>query len=472
MLEFKHCSIFPNCSLANNKLKDRVTHRARVEGEKRERESHLAHQQACIPCACAWFISVSQSHSNSGVINNNLPTGPPSGCPACALVKLASVHLPPWQPVCIDNASQRFRRRDKSTWSVMISKRPSSQFSKSASSSRSSSRQPSSQGSWDADDDRSTMSTTEEEPQPLSVSIPHATGPYCPRRPNLHEILAGTAPAPYTLPSFMAFLSSNLCLENLEFTMDAGRYAKHYAKMLSKAGPGAEPAAKDRDYVKLLWVRLIDAYIAPNGSREVNLPSNVRDPILSAATEPMPPAPQTLDLAVRKIYELMDESVLGPFLNSCAEAEAAASWQNRQTTTVSAPAHEDHGPRFHMTRKSRESSPPHNSADGHNSSGMYRMTHPKSLFSSKHSTALVTSNSNTSDPNLTTSWSGPGMTDDSGSTGSPTNESPMTPPLSPPSSDLPSSLSSSPKHGRDNGMWKKLGRLSGMGKKKSSHHEP
>ena len=53
------------------------------------------------------------------------------------------------------------------------------------------------------------------------------------------------------------------------------------------------------------------------------------------------------------------------------------------------------------------------------------------------------------------------MTDDTGSSGSPLGESPMTPPTSPPMSDA------SPK--RDSGMWKKLGRLSGMkvGKKKS-----
>lgn len=55
------------------------------------------------------------------------------------------------------------------------------------------------------------------------------------------------------------------------------------------------------------------------------------------------------------------------------------------------------------------------------------------------------------------------MTDDSGSTGSPVdNNSPMTPPTSPPMSDL-GSPNNSPRTSRDSGMWKKLGRLSGMG---------
>ncbi|QIW97058.1 hypothetical protein AMS68_002576 [Peltaster fructicola] len=241
--------------------------------------------------------------------------------------------------------------------------------------------------------------------------------------------------------------------------MDAGRYGKHYAKMLSKAAEGAEPSAKDRDYVKLLWVRLIDAYIAPNGSREVNLPSFVRDPILNAPTEPMPPASETLDLAVKKTYELMEESVLVPFLNSCSDAEVVA---HNERQTLSAP-NEEHSSMFSRMKKSREASPPH-SADGHTSGG-HRMIPPKARFGGKHSgAALSTSMSNTSDAN----WSGPGMTDDSGSTGSPTNESPMTPPMSSASSDPYSSLSSSPKHSRDTGMWKKLGRLSGMGKKKGS----
>lgn len=244
----------------------------------------------------------------------------------------------------------------------MVAKRPSSQFSKSASSSRSSSRQPPSVRSWDADDE-STMSTEEEHAtpptRPLAVSIPGAAGPFCPRRPGLKEILAGTSPAPWTLPRFMQFLSANLCLENLEFTMDASRYGKHYAKMLSKAGDDGQPPAKDREYVRLLWVRLIDAYLAPNGSREVNLPSNVRDPILNATTTPMPPRPDILDLAVRKTYELMEDSVLVPFLNSCSEEEIP-SWTERQT--ASAP-HEEHGSMFSRMRRSRESSPPHGAAD-------------------------------------------------------------------------------------------------------------
>lgn len=84
--------------------------------------------------------------------------------------------------------------------------------------------------------------------------------------------------------------------------------------------------------------------------------------------------------------------------------------------------------------------------------------HPGSKPDSYAATTTTISDANFS---MTGYGSGSGMTDDTGSSGSPLGESPMTPPTSPPMSDA------SPK--RDSGMWKKLGRLSGMkvGKKKS-----
>lgn len=387
----------------------------------------------------------------------------------------------------------------------MISKRPSSHFTLSNPSSRSSSRYAPSAGGWDADDEDamstsedqilplSTTSSTSSTTRPLSVAIPQASGPYCPRRPNLKEILANSSPPPWTLAAFMAYLSSNLCLENLEFTMDAGRYKKHYAKMLAKAGESGKPSQKDSEYVRLLWVRLIDAYIAPNGSREVNLPSNVRDPILNAETSPMPPAPETLDLAVTKTFELMEESVLVPFLNSAYPQDTGIDPVGTNETShrpgsVSAQTYEEHGSLFSKRKKARDSPPPHMSVEPQahsypSAAGMNRISAPLTLSSSLNksrpstkshpSGSLSTTMSNTSDANLSMlNWSGPGMTDDSGSTGSPTNDGPMTPPMSPPVNDL-GGHAFGQKHGRDSGMWKKLGRLSGMkvGKKKNHSGE-
>ncbi|KAF1990958.1 regulator of G protein signaling superfamily, partial [Aulographum hederae CBS 113979] len=152
--------------------------------------------------------------------------------------------------------------------------------------------------------------------RPLSVAIPRnglgAQGPYCPRRPNLSEILANTAAPPWTLSAFMAYLSQNHCLETLEFTMDASRYRKHYNKMISRSSPDGDEAT----YIKGLWQRLMEAYIVPNGAREVNIPGDVRSTLLSFSDNAEPPHPSMLDPAVGKIYELMEDSVLVPFLNS------------------------------------------------------------------------------------------------------------------------------------------------------------
>lgn len=346
---------------------------------------------------------------------------------------------------------------------------------------------------WDADDE-DTMSTDDYVPsRPLSVAIPKAAnavhGPYCPRRPNLREILANTSEAPWTLAAFMAYLSNNHCLETLEFTMDAGRYKKHYAKMMSRAQKGGEVPSKDREYVQALWQRLVDAYIRPNGSREVNIPGDVRDPIMNLSPAELPPAPETLDPAVAKIYELMEESVLIPFLNSAYPQTAhptisSAPHASDESIPITARTYEDRTSYYRKSRHGRTSpqlktavephahsySPP--SALNRKSTSAVPQTN-KARFSTKLSqstssptTAMSTSGSldavASGSDNVSGSGSGPGMTDDSGSADSPTNESPTTPPTTPPTSDT-----YSPK--RDSGMWKKLGRLSGMkvGKKRS-----
>ena len=379
-------------------------------------------------------------------------------------------------------------------------RKPSSLFSVSTSTSRDSSLYPPSllSAGWDADDE-DTMSISTDDYIPsrrLSVAIPKTGavhGPYCPRRPNLREILANTSEVPWTLAAFMAYLSNNHCLETLEFTMDAGRYKKHYAKMMSRAGSSGKPPSKDQDYVKALWQRLVEAYIQPNGSREVNLPSDVRDPILNHSSDELPPTPETLDPAVAKIYELMEESVLVPFLNSVypqtahPTASSCPSNASDESIPMTARTYQDPTSHFRRSRHVRSSPPPQTAVEPYAHSYtapsvMNRKSAPSPIttrnqarFSTKLSqstsspaaaTSAITSMdavASGSDVNVSGAGSGCGMTDDSGSTDSPANDSPTTPPPnSPPLSDT-----QSPK--RDSGMWKKLGRLSGMkvGKKKS-----
>ncbi|KAF2121392.1 hypothetical protein BDV96DRAFT_564178 [Lophiotrema nucula] len=136
-------------------------------------------------------------------------------------------------------------------------------------------------------------------------------------RPKLSEILANTAPYPYTLSTFMAYLSQQNYLEPLEFTMDASRYRKHYNKMVER-NPGSpiNPLSEESAYVCMLWRRLVDAYIRPEGPREINIPIDTKVPILAQSNTRIPPHPSKLDKAVSNMYEVMEESVLVSFFNS------------------------------------------------------------------------------------------------------------------------------------------------------------
>jgi len=114
----------------------------------------------------------------------------------------------------------------------------------------------------------------------------------------------------------MAFLSQNHCLETLEFTMDAKRYSSAYSDIMS--GQSNFQGSDGMDYLCDLWQKLIGTYVTPQAVREVNLPSPVRDRLLRLPTNGVPPHPTELDEAIRIVYELMNDSVLGPFLESFA----------------------------------------------------------------------------------------------------------------------------------------------------------
>ncbi|KAH7311760.1 RGS domain-containing protein [Stachybotrys elegans] len=129
--------------------------------------------------------------------------------------------------------------------------------------------------------------------------------------PTLSEILRDVSPPPYTLTAFMAYLSQNHCMETLEFTLDSQRYSAFYDQLVSQ---NSNVDACNR--VCALWEKLMQVYIVPCSPREVNIPSSVRDRLLALPTRPTPPHPSELDDAGRIIYELMNDSLLVPFLES------------------------------------------------------------------------------------------------------------------------------------------------------------
>lgn len=157
--------------------------------------------------------------------------------------------------------------------------------------------------------------------------------------PTLTEILLDASPPPWSLTAFMAYLSQNHCMETLEFTLDSQRYASYYQERAAEAVPSADTTAR----LCALWEKLMQVYIVPCAPREVNIPARVRDHLLSVCYGPEPPHPSELDEAGRIIYELMNDSLLVPFLESVA------------------PLHIEHGdeqvrsPRSHTTSRSRGS---------------------------------------------------------------------------------------------------------------------
>lgn len=320
----------------------------------------------------------------------------------------------------------------------------------------------------DTDDERMSSSCSN---RPGSAYV---QGPYCVKRPSLSEVLSNTAPAPYTLSAFMAYLSQNHCLETLEFTMDAGRYRKHFNSITSNEAPPT-PDNEGCAFVRMLWQRLLDAYIVPNGPREVNLPCTIRNHILSIPNNRTPPPPESLDSAVNIVYELMQESVLMPFISDCQQQAACGRmcpWgaQNSDENLYMRGSLDERM----LQRKRDSNSPPpmldfvSNSYSTGSSRHSQRASSPfsVSLGWHRHSANMGPS-----------SWGSTGsgdslmMMEDSG-TSSPTPSNygtPMTPPTTPPTSEamLPHlySATSSPKHGRTvdkaEKSWKKMAQMTG-----------
>lgn len=243
--------------------------------------------------------------------------------------------------------------------------------------------------------------------------------------------------------------------------MDAERYRSHYNNMVEAgANPSTLQVTEEPDFVRMLWYKLLDAYIAPNGPREVNLPASVRDRLMSLPGTSTPPDPSELDVATKIIYELMDESVLVPFLNSVALTRAPESlnlWGSEE----------------HMTdvRVHREDSPPSaNDTLSPSARGLSpRLSHQSHLGrpGPTRLSTILSSTSATSSAEAIDS-----MTDDSTDSPSPSGSAlePMTPPNTPPTSHV-SFKAPSPGSGRtvrsEESGWKKMGAKLGWKRSRS-----
>ncbi|KAK9323535.1 RGS domain-containing protein [Lipomyces orientalis] len=158
------------------------------------------------------------------------------------------------------------------------------------------------------------------------------------RLPTLDDVLSDDAVSPFSLTEFIAYLAQNHCLETLEFTMDVKRYGEVYeAALMNVAFPIVRITAEHRsyDHLMLLWHRITDSYVRPESPRELNLPANVRDDLLSLARVNVPPSPDKFTQAVSAVKDLMNESVFIRFLND-AQAAVVPEEPELEEVTLSA----------------------------------------------------------------------------------------------------------------------------------------
>ncbi|CAI7614740.1 unnamed protein product [Penicillium glandicola] len=291
--------------------------------------------------------------------------------------------------------------------------------------------------------------------RPVSLAI--SSGAFS-MRPTLDEVLANIAPPPYTLSAFMAYLSQNHCLETLEFTMEATRYRDSYYALAERLGPAECP---ETQHLQMLWTRLLTAYIFPGSPREINLSSEVRDALLQYKNVPAPPVPETLDSAVRRIHDLMEESIFLPFVNSHTTSPSMGPSEPfmgpDDFMSLSSTSLDEHPMKRVRSRVSKRISPQSSIKDlpatGHSRSTMsLGAVH---AIGKRSSGALLSTSGESSYLSLTDDSSSPQS--------SPTAEEPMTPPTTPPASEPHPSMQS-PRNRTEN-PWKKMGMKLGFKKR-------
>lgn len=265
--------------------------------------------------------------------------------------------------------------------------------------------------------------------------------------------------------------------------MDADRYTKHYRDMVEKdpSTPVSPQQKPSPEYVRMLWQKLLDAYIAQNAPREVNLPSDVRDHLLSLPCTHLPPDPAALEPAVKIIFELMDESVLVPFLNSVAPSRGpetvASPWTSNESMsdTYMTGSLDERSLSPAKSRNQRDGSPPSSGPAADAVSQSYNGPSTRQSHSSHLSAALGFSRLSANISGSSGNSSGEGidsMTDDSTDSPSPSASAlePMTPPNTPPTSNagfVDVSPGTSPQTNPSG--WKKMGDKLRWKKSRSGH---
>jgi hypothetical protein len=269
-----------------------------------------------------------------------------------------------------------------------------------------------------------------------------------PNRPTLEDVLNNTAPQPYTLAAYTAFLSQQHCLETLEFVTEARRYSDKYDEAcLELTGM---PLTSDTDQgfeLTQMWNRILDIYVKPGAPREINLPAEERDDLVEYPYEPRPAPPGALDPAVKRMYDLMSDSIFIPFCNSlkvpshAQTFNALSDWTSQRDLEPSRLTYDERTGVSRRVASKRKESPPNTSSSNFSPSrsppSQHRPTHSSSLSNalgrSSGSNRLSTHASHAS------AVSESALTDSSegGASPGPVDQDPViTPPTTPPTSEL------------------------------------
>lgn len=244
--------------------------------------------------------------------------------------------------------------------------------------------------------------------------------------------------------------------------MEANRYRDSYYALAGRLGPAAlESDCPENQHLRMLWKRLLSAYIFPGSPREINLSSEVRDALLQYKNVTAPPVPETLDSAVKRIHDLMEESIFLPFVNSHTTSPSMGPSDPfvgpDDFMSLSSTSLDEHPIKTVRSRVSKRTSPQSSTKDlpatGHNRSTM--------SLGAMHALGKRTSGALGSTSGESAYLS---LTDDSSS--SPTAEEPMTPPTTPPASE-PHLPMHSPKLRTEN-PWKKMGMKLGFKKRSTT----
>ncbi len=316
----------------------------------------------------------------------------------------------------------------------------------------------------------------EEPSRARPISMARREGLLSPNRPTLDDVLNNVASAPYTLAAYTAFLSQQHCLETLEFVTESRKYSEKYRE-----------AAEDHAGIKLTtdsdqgfelmqdWTRLLDVYVKPGAPREINLPAEERDDLVDQSYDPTPAPPEALDPAVKRMYDLMSDSIFIPFCNSlkvpthAQTYNALSDWPVREEMEPSRLTYDDRSGMQRRQASKRSKSPPASSTftPSRSPPSQHRPTQSSSL-----SNALGKQSGNRLSTHVSNSsaMSESGRTDSSGGDrDSPVpgeQDSVMTPPTTPPTSDrgtgsLGHTNSATSHHVKpqrsESGGWKRMG---------------